>query len=37
MVTTDNPDGDRDILKVVVDSIVPFSPMVSSAIQHWID
>lgn len=37
LVATNDPDADRAILQGVVDSVVPFAPVVTSAIQHWID
>jgi hypothetical protein len=37
MVITTDPDGDKTVLRTLVDSVVPFSPIVTSAIQHWID
>ncbi|MFN0246647.1 MAG: hypothetical protein ACKV2T_07045 [Kofleriaceae bacterium] len=37
IVTATDADGDKAVLRTLVDSVVPFSPIVTSAIQHWID
>jgi len=37
MVATDNPVADRDVLANVVESVVPFGPVNTSATQFWIE